>query len=178
MQKTYSSSKDLNNITSIAEELQQTKIKEEENPFAKRLRSIMDNPNGKVFLIRMLDVVFRTKNYARIAIYIQRLFKSSTSYQKLLSSQEKVLVRLFRLIGYRLPSVSIPIMLRQIQEITSPVVFFLGDQALKDHYNKRKSEGIQLNINVIGEAIVGEQEAKKRIPVSYTHLTLPTTSRV
>jgi len=163
------SSIDIEKVIQTAEDLQKVRRNAPANPFSKRLGAIISSPEGKVFLIKMLDVAFRSKNYARIATYMQQLLKSSNSYQKLFSSQERVLVRLFKLIGYKLPSVSVPIMLRQIQEITSSVVFFLGEQQYKNHYNKRKKENIQLNVNLIGEALIGEGEAKKRI-ASYCEL--------
>ena len=163
------SSIDIDKVIKTAEELQEVRRKAPANPFSKRLGAIISSPEGKVFLIKMLDVAFRSKNYARIATFMQQLLKSSNNYQKLFSSQERVLVRLFKLIGYKLPSVSVPIMLRQIQEITSSVVFFLGEEQYKNHYSKRKKENIQLNVNLIGEALIGEEEAKKRI-ASYCEL--------
>lgn len=157
------STKQIDQVIQAAEQLQKPRRKAPVNPFAKRLGPIINSPEGKIFLIRLMDVAFRSKDYSRVATYVHRLFKSTVAHKNLFSTQEKALVRLFNIVGYKLPSVSVPLMLHQIQDVTSPVVYFLGDKKYKEHYQKRKKEDIQLNVNLIGEALIGEREAKKRI---------------
>ncbi|MDW7692842.1 bifunctional proline dehydrogenase/L-glutamate gamma-semialdehyde dehydrogenase [Flammeovirgaceae bacterium SG7u.111] len=157
------STKQIDQVLKTAVGLQKPRRKAPPNPFGKRIGPIIKSPEGKIFLIRLMDVAFRTKNYSRVSSYVYRLFKSTDAHQKLFSTQEKVLVRLFNMIGYKLPSVSVPLMLKEIQDVTSPVVYFLGDKKYKEHYGKRKKQKIQLNINLIGEALIGEKEAEKRI---------------
>ncbi len=157
------SSQQIDRILLLAEKLQNPRRKAPSSAFAKRIEPIIKSPEGKNFLIRLMDVAFRSKNYGRISAYVLNLFKNDTAYEQLFNSGEKTLIRLFKIMGYRLPSVSIPLMLHQIQEVTSPVLFFWGDKRYKNHYHKRKKEGIQLNINLIGEALIGETEAQHRI---------------
>ncbi|WP_159023074.1 bifunctional proline dehydrogenase/L-glutamate gamma-semialdehyde dehydrogenase [Formosa sp. L2A11] len=163
------SSKQIDQVLQTAKELQKPRRKAPTNPFAKRLGAIIKSAEGKIFLIKLLDIAFRSKNYARIGTFVHSLFKSSDAYEDLFSTQERGLVRLFNIIGYKLPSISVPLMLRQVQDVTSPIVFFLGDKKYKDHYQKRKEQHIQLNVNLIGEALIGEDEAEKRIE-SYCNL--------
>lgn len=155
--------KQIDSVLKVAENLQKPRRKAPDNPFAKRIGPIIKSPKGKIFLIRLMDVAFRSKNYSRVSTYVHRLFKSTDAHKKLFNTQEKAMVRLFNIIGYKLPSVSVPLMLQQIQEVTSPVVYFIGDKKFKEHYEKRKKQKIQLNVNLIGEALVGEEEAANRI---------------
>ncbi|MFL1011387.1 proline dehydrogenase family protein [Flavisericum labens] len=157
------STKQIDKVLNIAVGLQKPRRKSPPNPFGKRIGPIIKSPKGKIFLIRLMDVAFRSKNYSRISTYVHRLFKSTDAHKKLFNTQEKALVRLFNIIGYKLPSVSVPLMLKEIQDVTSPVVYFVGDKKYKEHYQKRKKQNIQLNVNLIGEALIGEKEAEKRI---------------
>lgn len=157
------STRQIDKVLNIAVNLQKPRRKAPPNPFGKRIGPIIKSPEGKIFLIRLMDVAFRSKNYSRVSTYIHRLFKSTEVHKKLFNTQERALVRLFNIIGYKLPSVSVPLMLREIQDVTSPVVYFVGDKKFKEHYQKRKKQNIQLNVNLIGEALIGEKEAAKRI---------------
>lgn len=153
----------INKTIELAKEIQAPRKNSSANPFAERMGPILNFPESKFFLIRLMDVAFRSSNFDRISTYILRLFHSTEAYKPLFSKTESVLVRLFKIIGYKLPSVSIPLMLNQIQEITSPVIFYAGSRKFKDHVTKRKKHGITLNINPIGETLIGEQEAKQRL---------------
>lgn len=146
----------------LAKEIQAPRRETGANPFADRMAPILDFPESKHFLIRLMDVAFRSHNFDRVSAYVLRLFNSTDAHKPLFNTTESILVRLFRIIGYKLPSVSIPLMLDQIQQVTSPVVFYTGTQRFKDHVEKRKKHGITLNINPIGETLIGEHEAQER----------------
>lgn len=157
------SEKQIQDSIQLAKQLQQPRSSSENNPFSDRMAPILNSPDSKHFLIRLMDVAFRSHNYDRISAYVLRLFNSTDAHKPLFSSSESILVRLFRIVGYKLPSVSVPLMLDQIQQVTSPVVFFTGSKKFKEHYAKRDKYDVQLNINPIGETLIGEGEAKKRI---------------
>lgn len=147
----------------LAKTIQGERKKSESNPFADRMGPILDSPESKHFLIRMMDVAFRSHNFDRISAYVMRLFNSTDAHKPLFSGSERIMVRLYRMIGYKLPSVSVPLMLDQIQEVTSPVVFFSGSNKFTKHAEKRTKHGITLNINPVGEMLIGEKEAKERL---------------
>lgn len=155
--------KDILQSINIAQELQETRKQSKANPFAERMGPIIDSPESKYFLIRLMDVAFRSSNYDRVSTFVVRLLNSTDSHRQLFNTYEKSMVRLFRMIGYKLPSVSVPLMLDQIRDVTSPILFFVGDKKFKEHSKRRKREGIQLNVNLIGEALIGEDEATDRI---------------
>lgn len=157
------SDKQIQESIQIAKQLQKPRSSSGANPFAERMAPILNFPESKHFLIRLMDVAFRSHNYDRISVYVLRLFNSTNAHKPLFSSTESILVRLFRIIGYKLPSVSVPLMLDQIQQVTSPVVFFKGSKRFVEHYKKRNKHGVKLNINPLGETLIGEEEADKRI---------------
>ena len=150
-------------IIKLAKELQTPRSKSPPNPFADRLAPLLKNTESKFFLIRLMDIAFRSSNHDKISDFVLKIFNSTNAHKDLFSNAETILVRLFCIVGHKLPSVSIPLMLSKIQEITSPVVFFVGDSKYAAHYHKRKKYGVKLNVNLVGEALIGEAEAKKRI---------------
>ncbi len=157
----------------LAEQLQSERKKAKSNPFAERMAPIITSPEAKHFLIKLMDVAFRSHNYTRVSHYVIRLFKTSKGQNKLFTTYEKTLVRLYKMIGYKIPSISIPLMLDQIRDVTSPIVYILKSKKFRLHTKKRKSEGIKLNVNLIGEALIGEAEAEKRIQAYIDLLNQP-----
>ncbi len=135
----------------------------EKNEFAERIEPILQSPESKHFLIKLMDVAFRSGNYQRVSDYVINLFDSTDSHKGLFNSFESLLVSIYRSIGKFFPSISIPLMLKQIKKTTGPILFFVGDQKFSNHSQKRQKEGVKLNVNLIGEALIGEEEAAERI---------------
>jgi len=153
----------INETIELAKEIQLPNKNHGTNPFSDRLGPLLDAPESKHFLIKLMDVAFRSNDFDRISNYVFNLFNSTNAHKNLFNPSESILVRLYRIIGHKFPSVSIPFMLNQIQEVTSPVIFFNGSNKFKEHVLKRKKHGITLNVNPIGETLIGEFEAKERI---------------
>ncbi len=160
----------LEHTFSIAEKLTKTKDGTlQNNPFAKRLKTIIEVPESKFFLIQMMDVAFRSKNYKKVANYVIRLLRTQKNYKPLFTPIENILLQTFELAGKTIPSLSVAIMLKKIQATSSDVVFFMNSSKFKKHIQLRNEQNITLNINSIGEALIGEEDAQKRI-LSYLAL--------
>lgn len=154
----------LDNTFKIAERLLNEQHNNlEKNPFSKRLKTIIEVPESKFFLIQMMDVAFRSKNYQKVAAYIIHLLSNQKSYKALFSPLENFLLQCFKAVGNYIPNLSIQLMLQKIQATSSDVVFFIQSKKFKKHIHQRSQQGITLNINLIGEALIGEEEAKLRI---------------
>ncbi|WP_010133933.1 proline dehydrogenase family protein [Ochrovirga pacifica] len=155
--------KQTQNTLEIAEKLQNRSKTSEKNPFSDRLKTIIEVPESKFFLIQMMDVAFRSKNYKKVADHVIHLLKTHKNYQALFTPVENLLLKTFTVVGKIIPSLSVSIMLKKIQATSSDVVFFINSPKFKKHATKRQEQDITLNINLIGEALIGEDEAQKRI---------------
>ncbi|GGF81417.1 proline dehydrogenase family protein [Wenyingzhuangia marina] len=155
--------KQIQNTLRLAEKLQTNQTTTAKNPFADRLKTIIEVPESKHFLIQMMDVAFRSKNYKKVADHVIHLLKTHKNYQALFTPLENLLLKTFTIVGKIIPSFSVAIMLKKIQATSSDVVFFINSQKFKKHAQKRKDQKITLNVNLIGEALIGEDEAQKRI---------------
>ena len=161
--------KHIDKTLQLAEELQNAVSNAKDNLFVERIGPIVETPKSKNFLIKLMDVAFRSSNYKRVSKYVMQLFKKPENYKGLFKWHEKVLVNLYKIIGSKIPNVSIPLMLSQIQSITNSIVFYVGDKKFNEHSERRRIEGVKLNVNLIGETLVGEEEAMERIE-AYKHL--------
>ncbi|HTF80661.1 MAG TPA: proline dehydrogenase family protein, partial [Cytophagales bacterium] len=148
---------------SLAKELQEKTLAGSSSSFSKRLKPLLQYPAAKAFLIHLLDVAFRSDSYVRIAQFVSKLFSTSQSHTVLFSWTEQKLIKIFLVIGYRFPNISIPFMRRKIAAVSENVVFVHGSNTFHKHATKRKQDGIALNINLIGESLMGEIEAQERI---------------
>ncbi|OBQ57382.1 bifunctional proline dehydrogenase/L-glutamate gamma-semialdehyde dehydrogenase [Tamlana sp. s12] len=155
--------KAVENTLKLAEKLQGNQSGAKKNPFADRLKTIIDEPESKHFLIQMMDVAFRSKNYKKVADHVIYLLNTKKNYESLFTPVENAMLKSFAVAGKLLPSLSVSVMLKKIQATSSDVVFFINSKKFKKHAQKRKEQNITLNVNLIGEALIGEDDAQKRI---------------
>lgn len=136
--------------------------KESENAFHGHIRKIIENPKDKLLLVELLDQSFRSNNPGRVADQIAYLFEKH-GMAEFFSARERLLLWLFKHVGMQIPPLSIPLFIDQIRASTESVVISGESEPLRAHLVKRASQNIRVNLNVIGEAVLGESEAKNRI---------------
>ncbi|WP_051906556.1 MULTISPECIES: bifunctional proline dehydrogenase/L-glutamate gamma-semialdehyde dehydrogenase [unclassified Sulfurospirillum] len=130
--------------------------------FHVKMNKMLGHPKDKVFLIELMDQSFRSKNPTRVANQIEYLF-AKYEMASFFTTSERFLVFLFRNAGVYLPQISIPLFISNIREDTKTVVLKGEDDVLNAHLIKRKNEGTRINLNLIGEVVLGEEEAEERI---------------
>ena len=130
-----------------------------------RLHNIMtkmlEDPHNKVFLIELLDQSFRSHDANRIANQLQFIFDkyNNTSF---FTQFEQLLVSLFRHLGIYLPAISVPLFIKYLRDDISTIVIKGEDKKLNRHIQKRAAQNTRINLNIIGEAVLGERESQTR----------------
>ncbi|MCP3923593.1 MAG: bifunctional proline dehydrogenase/L-glutamate gamma-semialdehyde dehydrogenase [Desulfobacterales bacterium] len=142
----------------LANKLLDSKEKKLQNQMARLLR----NPLDKVILTKMIDQSFRSENFARISNQLEDLL-SKYGIPKFFSGGEKFLTQLFLSVGKLIPTVSVPKMIDKIRSDSSDVIIAGEKDSLVSFLKKRKKEGVRMNINHLGEAVLGEDESKSRL---------------
>jgi len=153
----------LQQVVLKAETLQKESTTKTQSPFLKRLQPILSNLNTKFFLIKLLDTALRPSEPKAINKHIQTLFKNFPNHAVLFSPFERTLVFLYKHVGKLVPSISIPLLVKRIKSITNDVIFDIQETNFNKNIKKRKNADIKQNINLIGEALLGEEEAARRI---------------
>ncbi len=127
-----------------------------------KMNKMLKHPKDKALLIELMDQCFRAKSNARIANQICFLLKKH-GMAHFFTTKDKILLYLFANIGKYLPNISVPLFVNQIREDTKTVVIKGEEEIFNKHLIKRKKEGTRVNINLIGEVVLGEDEAAERI---------------
>jgi len=127
-----------------------------------KMNKMLTHPMDKVLLIELMDQSFRSKNNKRVANQIEYLF-TKYGLASFFTTSERFLVFLFRNAGIYFPDISVPLFIRNVREDTKTVVIKGEDRTLNAHLIKRHKEGTRVNINLIGEIVLGEEEAEARI---------------
>lgn len=144
----------------------------EEKRIQEQLARMMNDSNGKVFTTLLTDQCFRSHNPSRIAnqmVYILKKF----GVPKYLSWDKRAQLSAFKWLGKPLAPVLIPLTKQMIRKETSTVILPGEKDALNKHMQQRRQEGVRINLNHLGEAILGEEEAQRRLQIYLNDLTDP-----
>jgi RHH-type transcriptional regulator, proline utilization regulon repressor / proline dehydrogenase / delta 1-pyrroline-5-carboxylate dehydrogenase len=128
------------------------------------LSRMMQDPIGKVFTTNMTDQCFRSHKASRMADQIVFLL-NQLGIPKYLGWTKRFSLGVFQLLGRTFSWLFVPIATFMLRHATARVILPGEKDALKKHMAKRRREGVRLNINHLGEAILGEAEAKRRLDV-------------
>lgn len=133
-----------------------------EKRFRKKMMKMLENPSSKVMLIELLDRSFRSKDNEMAHELISHTLQKY-GIADFFSSFEKVLLQLFLGMGKSMPCVSVPFFIKNLKKDTKAMVLDASPIALKKHADKRASENIGLNVNLIGEEVLGNLESNYRL---------------
>ena len=138
-------------------------ISQSEREFHKKMQKLLNNPENKVMLIELLDRSFRCKDKKASFELIEHSLKKF-GIADFFTAFEKFLLLSFINFGRFAPSISVPFFVSHLRKDTSAMVLDANESFLKPHIEKRKNEdNITLNVNLIGEEVLGEAESAYRI---------------
>ncbi len=144
----------------------------EERTIQEQMKRLLDHPEDKVILTRLIDQSFRSKDPHRVADQVNSLLRSY-GVPEFFSRVDRLLMQMFLGIGRHLPSVSVPKMIGKMRHDSSRAIIPGEADALTRHLLKRREQGVRMNINHLGEAILGEHEARRRLDTYMEDLKNP-----
>ncbi|MGA1932113.1 proline dehydrogenase family protein [Arcobacter sp. YIC-464] len=130
--------------------------------FYVKMNKMLEHPEDKALLIELMDQCFRCESNERVANQIIFLLEKH-GMAHFFTTKDKTLLWLFKNFGKFLPDLSVPMFVNQIREDTKTVVIKGEEEPFNKHLKLRKEEGTRVNINLIGEVVLGEEEAEERI---------------
>ena len=136
------------------------------------LQKMMESKDGKTFATAIVDQCLRPKNPRRAADQLIFLIRKY-GVPEYLPSLQRFLMRAAKIFGRWLPSITISEANKAIRQQTIHVILPAEPKSLKSHYDRRHSQGIKLNLNYLGEAILGEEEARERFELYTNYLKEP-----
>ncbi len=154
----------------------QTRARELQTPAERRqqaeLARMLQTPADKVTLVQLTDQAFRSQAAARTAEHLTHLLDAQ-GIPRFFSPLDRALLRGFQTFGGWLPGVAVPLVKEHMHHETANVVLPAETELLTRHLRARASEGVRMNLNFLGEALVGEEEAAHRLEKYLAALQLP-----
>jgi RHH-type proline utilization regulon transcriptional repressor/proline dehydrogenase/delta 1-pyrroline-5-carboxylate dehydrogenase len=161
---------DLEKAIALARKLQ-LRAAELQTPQEKRqqreLERMMESPLDKWTLTQMTDQAFRSKTPRRAADQLIHILDVQ-GVPRFFSTFERALLRGFQSFGGYLPGVSVPMVKEKMREETANVILPAEEELLLAHLSERRAGGVRMNVNFLGEALLGEDDAQRRLE-SYLH---------
>ncbi|MBK0417606.1 proline dehydrogenase family protein [Leucobacter sp. CSA1] len=127
---------------------------------AARLAGVLKDPNGLDFTVGFVDGVVRPEDLGAAAKKLQELVPLTPGF---LPGPMRGAIGLGGAVARPLPGVVVPIARRVLRQMVSHLIIDASDAKLGPAIAKIKRDDVRLNINLLGEAILGEHEAERRL---------------
>ena len=130
---------------------------------ADRLHALIQDPDGVAFTMHFVDRVLRPDRNETSADQLHRLVAGAGRLPSFLGRTDRLLLRAGAALAPALPNIVMPVARRRMRQLVGHPVVDADDRALRDHLRRRSAEGFSLNVNRLGEAVLGEGEAVRRL---------------
>lgn len=144
----------------------------EEHRQQAELERMMQSPTDKATLTQITDQAFRSKTPRRAAEQLVHILDVQ-GVPRFFSPFERAMLKGFQSFGSYLPGVSMPMVQDRMRAETANVILPAEDEVLSQHLRDRREQGVRMNVNFLGEAILGEEEAHRRLQSYLAALQLP-----
>jgi RHH-type proline utilization regulon transcriptional repressor/proline dehydrogenase/delta 1-pyrroline-5-carboxylate dehydrogenase len=125
-----------------------------------RLAALVSDPVGLDLAVRFIDRVVRPEDVAVAGRELGRL-RAADVPRGVLGPVDRALFALGTRLGPVFPSVVVPAARTRLRGLVGHLVADLGQ--LGPHIERLRSQGFRLNLNLLGEAVLGETEATARL---------------
>ncbi len=126
------------------------------------LDRMMQRPEDKSTLMQITDQAFRARSPYRVADQLTHVLDVQ-GVPRFFSPLERAALKGFQSFGSYLPGVAVPLVKEYMQRETANVILPADRELLAKHLQQRRDEGVRMNVNVLGEALLGEREAEHRL---------------
>ncbi|MEZ3160356.1 bifunctional proline dehydrogenase/L-glutamate gamma-semialdehyde dehydrogenase [Microbacterium sp. BWT-B31] len=130
------------------------------DPAAERLAGVLKDPNGLPFTIGFVDGVMRPESLSAAASQLRRIAPLAPGF---LPWYLRGAVQAGGAIAPVLPTPTVPIARRMLREMVGHLVVDARPDKLGPAIAALRATGARLNLNLLGEAVLGEQEALRRL---------------
>lgn len=137
---------------------------------AEQLAGVLKDPNGLDFTVGFVDGVVRPED---LQVAARNLAALAPKVPAFLPWYMRSAVRLGGTMAPVLPQVVIPVARRVLREMVGHLIVDATDAKLGPAIAKIRKDGIKLNVNLLGEAVLGEHEASRRLEGTHALLSRP-----
>jgi RHH-type transcriptional regulator, proline utilization regulon repressor / proline dehydrogenase / delta 1-pyrroline-5-carboxylate dehydrogenase len=142
--------------------LRQARASDQGTAETRRLAQLLDDPHGPGFAMRFVDLVIRPED-TRAAANQLRDIVTSTAVPRFLSPIDRLLLRLGAWLAPIIPGIVLPLARARMRALIGHLIADADPTRLTRHLAKARQAGNELNVNLLGEAVLGEDEATRRL---------------
>ncbi len=136
------------------------------------LQRIMQSPHDKATLVQITDQALRSHRAQRVADQLIHILDVQ-GIPRFFTPLDKAMLQGFRSFGGYLPGVAVPLMQGKMREETANVILPAEEEHLLAHLEERQRAGLRMNLNLLGEALLGEQAVEERLKTDLDALQHP-----
>ena len=136
------------------------------------LERMVQSPHDKATLTQLTDQAFRSRNPQRAVDQILHILDVQ-GIPRFFSGLDRTLLKGFHSFGGYLPGVAAPLVRERMREETANVILPAEERLLVRHLEGRRQGGLRMNVNFLGEALLGETEAQRRLESYLRALQVP-----
>ncbi|MFC9560614.1 proline dehydrogenase family protein [Agromyces sp. NPDC056965] len=137
------------------------------DPAAERLAGVLKDPRGLDFTVGFVDGVMRPED---LGVAGRNLEQVARLTPKFLPWYLKAAIRVGGVVAPVLPWIVIPIARRVLRAMVGHLVLDATPEKLGPAIATLRESGNRLNLNLLGEAVLGEEEADRRLSGTYEFL--------
>lgn len=138
------------------EELTQDEVKEQ-----KKYASLITTPEYKTFLTTMLDESSQIRDNGMLNKRVRQIIKEY-GVPDFFSSSDKLLLKAYMAVGWWFPAIAMPIFKSKLRAETTKIIIAEERPKLTKHLKGRWENKIGQNVNLLGEVVLGDGEARNR----------------
>lgn len=124
-----------------------------------RLAALLSDPEGLDLALDVVDTVLRPEDPRVSARGLARLDPSDAAF---LGLTDRALLSLGTRVGRVLPRITVPAARARMRAMVAHLVGDAEGEALTTHLARLRAEGFRPNVNLLGEAVLGERAARER----------------
>jgi len=148
----------------LAADLQRRAVKLQTPPERRQqaeLARMLESPADKATLVELTDQAFRSHAAARTAEQFTHILDVQ-GIPRFFSPVDQALLLGFQTFGDWLPGVTVLLVKAHLRHETANVVLPAEPEVLHEHLAARRRQGLRMNLNFLGESLLGEDEARAR----------------
>ncbi len=126
-----------------------------------QLQGLMHDPEALRFAMAFLDRVMRAPDDRVAATQLNHLV-ARRGAPSFLPALDRLMLKTGAALAPKIPGAVIPLARARLRGLTDHLIVSAEDQALQTHLQQRHQQGVATNLNRLGEAILGEGEARRR----------------
>ncbi|MDN5719344.1 MAG: bifunctional proline dehydrogenase/L-glutamate gamma-semialdehyde dehydrogenase [Corynebacterium sp.] len=140
------------------------------NPSAERLSAVLSDPNGLDFTVGFVDRVVRTEDQHAAG---RALAELGSIMPDTLSTLDKAQIKMGSALAPVIPQIVVPAARQRIRSMVGHMIVDARDKKFGKAVAELTSGGHRLNINLLGEAVLGEAEADNHLEETRRLLARP-----